>query len=261
MLSLANVHSGGRYLVVDETNGLLTASMVEKMDAQGMVMVVHENEHAALPIVELLNFSQEEQNACIYRMDLLHALHPEEDHLELRGEIAVEEDMDEKRRKAWHRKEERRKLLLKKEEVLHTGEFDALIVASTLDLSELVPLLLPKVAYGGNLVVYVRHAETLQEMHDVLTEREDLKLLGVDIHSNVVREWQIFSGRMHPINNHDSSGGLVYQGIRTLRNANVDMTTRRKKRRKGDDVREEDAAGGKKTKVDADAGDSSTPAL
>ncbi|QSL66075.1 hypothetical protein MERGE_003213 [Pneumocystis wakefieldiae] len=48
ILNLGNVQPGGKYIVVDETSGLLVASILERMDRIGQIMYIHTNEHPNL---------------------------------------------------------------------------------------------------------------------------------------------------------------------------------------------------------------------
>lgn len=57
LLSLANVHSGSKILVLEDTAGMILASLMQRMGGQGKVLVVHNKIHDKHSIVEQMNFS------------------------------------------------------------------------------------------------------------------------------------------------------------------------------------------------------------
>lgn len=48
ILNVGNVQPGRKYIVVDETSGLLIASILERMDCIGQIIYIHTNEHPNL---------------------------------------------------------------------------------------------------------------------------------------------------------------------------------------------------------------------
>lgn len=79
MMSLANVHPGGNYIVVDDTGGLVTGAMLERMDGEGTILLIHENEHPNFEIIKYLNFPEEMTNRMLKVMNLLQLYYPEEE--------------------------------------------------------------------------------------------------------------------------------------------------------------------------------------
>jgi tRNA (adenine-N(1)-)-methyltransferase non-catalytic subunit len=61
LLTLSNVRPGGRYLVVDDTGGLVTAALLERMGSDGRVMsFVESDSPPAWGVLNVMNFSERE---------------------------------------------------------------------------------------------------------------------------------------------------------------------------------------------------------
>jgi tRNA (adenine58-N1)-methyltransferase non-catalytic subunit len=59
MMSFANVHAGARFIVCEETQGLILGSVMERMGGVGEVLVVHEKEKERHIVAEYMNFGKE----------------------------------------------------------------------------------------------------------------------------------------------------------------------------------------------------------
>ena len=78
LLSLANIRPGGRYLIVDDTGGLVTAAVLDRMACQGRIMTFTDNDSPpSWSVLQVMNFS-EEQLACVKWLTWLEA---EEDYV------------------------------------------------------------------------------------------------------------------------------------------------------------------------------------
>lgn len=61
LLTMANVRPGGRYLVVDDTGGLITAAVLERMGSEGSILLFNESDSPpAWGILQTMNFSDRE---------------------------------------------------------------------------------------------------------------------------------------------------------------------------------------------------------
>jgi tRNA (adenine-N(1)-)-methyltransferase non-catalytic subunit len=61
LLVLANVRPGGRYLLVDDTGGLVTAAMLERMGCEGSIMTFTETDSPpAWGVLSVMNFAERE---------------------------------------------------------------------------------------------------------------------------------------------------------------------------------------------------------
>lgn len=61
LLTLSHVREGGRYLVVDDTGGLVTAALLERMGSDGRIMTFTEADSPpAWGVLNVMNFSPRE---------------------------------------------------------------------------------------------------------------------------------------------------------------------------------------------------------
>jgi tRNA (adenine-N(1)-)-methyltransferase non-catalytic subunit len=73
LLTLSNVREGGRYLVVDDTAGLVTAALLERMGSDGRIMIFNESDSPpAWGVLNVMNFSQREL-ACVKWLNWMEA--------------------------------------------------------------------------------------------------------------------------------------------------------------------------------------------
>jgi tRNA (adenine-N(1)-)-methyltransferase non-catalytic subunit len=79
LLNLASIRPGGRYLLVDDTSGLVLAAILERMGGSGRIMVLSENESPpAWPILESMNFGKAIVQKCVGSLNWAQA---EEDYV------------------------------------------------------------------------------------------------------------------------------------------------------------------------------------
>lgn len=58
MMSFANVHANSKFLVVDDTQGLIVAAVAERMGGYGTIVGIHEGENHNYDILRYMNFSK-----------------------------------------------------------------------------------------------------------------------------------------------------------------------------------------------------------
>ncbi|KAK9447701.1 Gcd10p family-domain-containing protein [Limtongia smithiae] len=221
IMSLANVHPGGNYIVVDETGGLVTGAMLERIytgdgeeDDGGSILFVHENEHANLDLLKYMNFSDEVLDKKVSAINLLQLYYPEEEE---DVKVLTEETlmkMKSSRRGQYYRRLARHKQLEIIFENIRLGRYDGLIIASTLEMSPLLQRLIPAVDGSRQLVLYHTAKEPLVPVaHELMA---DLRVLAPTILETRVRKYQVFPGRTHPEMTSKSGGGYVLWGTRVL---------------------------------------------
>jgi tRNA (adenine-N(1)-)-methyltransferase non-catalytic subunit len=73
LLNLGNIRPGGRYLVIDDTSGLVTAAMIERMGGEGRILTIVEvDSPPAWGVLSVMNFGARELN-CVRWMTWLEA--------------------------------------------------------------------------------------------------------------------------------------------------------------------------------------------
>lgn len=57
MMSHANIHAGGKYLVVDDVGGLIVGAILERLGGSGVVVALHQTVQSNYEIVKNMNFT------------------------------------------------------------------------------------------------------------------------------------------------------------------------------------------------------------
>jgi tRNA (adenine-N(1)-)-methyltransferase non-catalytic subunit len=77
LLLLANIHPEGRYLVVDDTGGLVTAALLDRMGCQGRILCFTESDSPpAWGVLSVMNYGERELE-CVKWLNWMEA---EEDY-------------------------------------------------------------------------------------------------------------------------------------------------------------------------------------
>ncbi|KAK9477448.1 Gcd10p family-domain-containing protein [Lipomyces japonicus] len=242
IMSLANVRPGGNYIVLDDTGGLITGAMMERMglsgkkttnddddDNHGSILFVHENEHANFDTLKFMNFSDQVINHTVKTINLLQLFHPqEEEPVKILSDDVIS-NMKPARRGQYYRRLHRHAELSAIFQNLTSGFYDGLILATTLDLSSsLLDKLLTGLAGSRQVVIYNPAKEPLVNYSHALMR--DLRVLAPTILESRVRKYQVYPGRTHPVMTMQSGGGYVLWGTRVLPSS--DVRAGGKKRRK-----------------------------
>ena len=311
--SLSNVHctpvdftpdshgkgmGNGRWLVIDETSGLLVASMVEKMgllhppepdqqpasqddgqevndnseepNALGVaigpppkpsrihktsnlalsntVTVLHANSQPNLALLRYFDFDHANPTPShplsrhLKSLSWLQLLSPEDDAAYTEPECFPDEVIKSwkgGRRGNYYRKRRRWEKIKSTVDEARAGGFDGLIIASTMDLKDLLQHTVPLLRGGAQIVIYSPTIEAVAEIADYysstrrtafVTEssesgsmfNEDFPLdptfvLAPTIHTVRCRPWQVLPGRTHPLmTGRGGSEGYVFTATRVL---------------------------------------------
>ncbi|KAK9460659.1 Gcd10p family-domain-containing protein [Lipomyces oligophaga] len=217
ILSLANVHEGGNYIVFDETGGLIAGAMLERMGNEGTILFVHENEHANMDVMKFMNFDVEQTNRMVKTINILQLFHPEEEEVVRTLSPEYLQNMKSSRRGQYYRKLERKGELDTIFKQLNNSDYDGLIMATTLETKLLLDKLIPALAGSRQLVIYNVSKEPLVEtVHDLMA---DLRVIAPTMLETRVRKYQVFPGRTHPMMTSRSGGGFLVWGTRVLPSA------------------------------------------
>ncbi|KAK9429022.1 Gcd10p family-domain-containing protein [Lipomyces doorenjongii] len=214
ILSLANIRPGGKYIVIDETGGLVAGAMMERMGGEGMIMFAHENEHPNMDVMKFMNFPEALVTQMIKTINLFELFYPEEEKdVKVLSEDILSK-MKSSRRGQYYRRLARHIELQSIFQHICDGLFDGLILATTLETKPLLDKLIPALQGSRPLVVYNAAKEPLvAASHDLIA---DLRVLAPTILESRVRKYQVFPGRTHPEMTSKSGGGYVLWGTRVL---------------------------------------------
>ncbi|CAN6640693.1 tRNA (adenine(58)-N(1))-methyltransferase non-catalytic subunit TRM6 [Trichomonascus vanleenenianus] len=211
MLNMANIQPGGTYLVVDDVCGVLVAALMERMGGEGTILLAHENEHYNLDALKYMNYS-DETLGMIKTITWLDFFYPEEyDEFTEKSEEDIKQ-LKQSAKSQYYKKRQRHADYLACRALVDAASFDALVVASTLDLTTLIPKLLPSVGGSRPIVAYHEYKELLVRLAHTLTG--DLRVIAPTVMETKVRPYQTLPGRMHPHMTGRGGGGYVLWGTR-----------------------------------------------
>ena len=285
----------GRWLVIDETSGLLVASMAEKMgllnpvDAPqahngyqkasdnederpagedgtdlskrpprihkssrlaqtNTITVLHANSQPNLALLRYFDFDHASPppshplSQHFRSLSWLQLLSPEDDPAYIEPESFPDEVIRTwkgGRRGNYYRKRRRWEKIKSTVDETRAGGFDGLIIASIMDLTDLLQHTVPLLRGGAPVVIYSPTIEALAELADCYSSArrtafvtdppspdsvptEDFPLdptllLAATIHTVRCRPWQVLPGRTHPLmTGRGGSEGYIFTATRVI---------------------------------------------
>ncbi|CAD6572124.1 MAG: tRNA (adenine(58)-N(1))-methyltransferase non-catalytic subunit trm6 [Cyphobasidiales sp. Tagirdzhanova-0007] len=219
MMALGNVRPGARVLVVDETSGLLTGAVAERLGGQGMILVLHPNDSPpANPLLPLLNLPPS-----FVQKDVLRDMHWGYTEASWPSLDLPIDPLDEQN-ETEHRSERERNRLRKRKAALEyhsstlkewaDGEFDALLVASQYETLSIINVTLPALAGSAQIVV---HSPIFQTLSDALQSLIPMPtVLNPTLIEPWLRQYQVLPGRTHPVMNGVGHGGFLLHATRVF---------------------------------------------
>jgi tRNA (adenine-N(1)-)-methyltransferase non-catalytic subunit len=238
LLALGNIQPGGRYLVIDETGGVVVNSLLERMRGIGEMLVVHENEHPNHSALKYSNYPEDVLKRMVKTINVLQFFDPEEERVEW---VNLPEDelreMKSSKKQHYYRRKENAQVINEAIDNSLRGEFDALIIASTLYTPTLVKKMAPSLAGSRPVVVYSQYKEPLVETQ--VESMQNFQLLAPTLHETRCRPYQTIQGRLHPLMTMKGGGGYLFSAIKVHPIENgVQAVGRGMKKRKIEDTKE-----------------------
>ncbi|GMM38340.1 tRNA 1-methyladenosine methyltransferase subunit [Saccharomycopsis crataegensis] len=240
ILNLANVRPGGRYLIMDESLGLLTYCMLERMNGQGEIVVVSENEHVNLTALERYsNYPPVYINKMVKTIDFLQFISPIDDILASDEACAFfkplpkdEVDKLSKTKKARYvKKFSNYSDLIKILKTCKSGNFDGLILLTTLYIPSVLESLIGKVGGSRSVVIYSQFKELLVETFHAIAN-QNIPILGASVYETRARSYQAVPGKIHPVMTSRGGGGYVMWGTRVFQLEKVEAVGKGNKKKK-----------------------------
>lgn len=215
LLSHANIRPGGRYLVIDDTSGVVIYAMLERMQGQGTILAIHENEHANLAALRHSNYSEEFQKKMIKTLSWLQFAEPENEmiHWEALGEQEIEQ-MKPTKKLQYERRLKRAAEINHALGMVIDGNFDALVSVTALNIPSILPLTIHRVGGSRPLVFYSQFKEVLLETQHALSSMKSV--LAPSIFETRARTYQTIQGRLHPLMTLKGYGGYILSGTRVF---------------------------------------------
>ncbi|TIB82590.1 Gcd10p-domain-containing protein [Wallemia mellicola] len=216
MLTLGNIQQGGRYLVVEETSGLLTAAILERLGGEGSVLLIHDADSPPnLDILESMNLPEESIRQSVRHLNWVTI---EEDFVNPPLKLEAKEGGEN-----WKSHHERDKILKRKEQLtalenlrkeFFDGDFDGLICASQYEPYGIVDKLHSRLSGSAPVVLHHPHLAVLTEAHMKL--RNSRNFLSPVVSESWLRQYQVLPGRTHPNMQMSATGGYLLHTLRVF---------------------------------------------
>lgn len=215
LMTYSNVRPGGKYLLIDETGGVILYAMLERMNCEGTIVLIHENEHANYSALKHSNYLDDLIRSKVKMINWLQILEPEQEKIEFE-EIAGPElsEMKAPKRSQYYRRQKRANEINEVIELVEQGNFDGFISVTTLDPKSYLPMIIPKIGGSRPMAIYSQFKETLLETQHFLTT--DKRILAPSIFETRVRHYQTIIGRIHPTMTMRGYGGYLLIGTRVF---------------------------------------------
>ncbi|CAH6720406.1 tRNA (adenine(58)-N(1))-methyltransferase non-catalytic subunit Trm6p [[Candida] jaroonii] len=215
MLNYSNVRPGGKYLLVDETGGLILYAMLEKMGFEGEVLLVHENEHPNYSMLKHCDIPEDVLDKSVKFINWLQILEPSNERIDF--EVLSDEQISGLRggkRAQYFRRLKRANDINHVIDSIETGNFDGFISVTTLDATTFLPYVIPLVGGSRPICIYSQFKETLMEIQHGLMN--DKRILAPSIYETRVTPFQTIPGRLHPVMTMRGFGGFVLTGTKVI---------------------------------------------
>lgn len=224
ILNLANVQYGGKYLVMDDTKGLLLGSIIERVaptnyEQKSKILLVHEEDQYHGHVLQMFNFTKEQ-------MSVLHEIHVRDCLPEVLEAIPwVPAHSDPEKLQMYAEKIEARRLnFIEKQErkmsarrLYDEKDFTSIILAvdpGAYTVESLIDTWYPFLQPGGSLVIYSSSKEALNPaFYESLVSE---KFTDVFFTESFLRPYQTAEGRVHPMMTCNGHGGFVLKMIKTI---------------------------------------------
>ena len=224
ILNLANVQYGGKYLVMDDTKGMLLGSIIERVaptnyEQKSQILLVHEEDQYHGHVLQMFNFTKEQ-------MSVLHEIHVRDclpEVLEATPWVPAHSDQEklklyaekiEARRLNFVEKQERRMAARKSYDEKNFTSIILAVDPGAYYVESLIDTWYPFLQPGGSLVIYSSSKESLNPaFYDSLVSD---RVTDVFFTESFLRPYQTAEGRMHPMMNCNGHGGFILKMIKTI---------------------------------------------
>ncbi|RXW22686.1 hypothetical protein EST38_g3160 [Candolleomyces aberdarensis] len=215
MLNLANIHPGGKYLLVDDASGLVAAGILDRLGGEGRLLAICDTESPpAFHVLQQMNF-EPHITKTLASLNWATAL---ETHNPIvpPSELAAGEVRSERQKSRLKKRKAINDVLENTRQELFAGEFDGLVIASEYEPFSIIERLFPYVAGSAPIVV---HSPYVQILSDLQTRLRSLpQYLCPSVTEGWLRKYQILPGRTHPMMAMSGSGGFILHTLKIHEN-------------------------------------------
>lgn len=230
----SNIRPGGKYLLVDETGGIIIYLMLERMGFEGEILVIHENEHPNYSALQFCNIDPQVLEKTVKFINWLQVLEPNNERIEFE-EKSIEElnQMKSTKKAQYYRRLKRASEINYCIDQIENGNFDAFISITTLDANSYLPHIIPLVGGSRPITIYSQYKETLLDIqHNLMNDK---RVLAPSILETRVRPYQTIPGRIHPLMTMRGFGGYILNGLKVYAQESVQAVGKGPFKRKRDD--------------------------
>lgn len=215
LMTYANVRPGGKYLIIDETGGVVLYAMLERMNYQGTVLTIHENEHPNYNALKHCNIPDDIFKEVVKLINFLQIIEPENEKIHFE-ELSSDQlaQLKGPKRSQYYKRLKRTSNINTAIDLFQEGNFDGFISVSSLDPVSFLPLTIPKVGGSRAIVLYNQFKEVLLDVQHHLSS--DKRILAPSIFETRVRPFQTIPGRIHPLMTMRGYGGYLLWGTRVF---------------------------------------------
>ncbi|KAJ3397084.1 tRNA (adenine(58)-N(1))-methyltransferase non-catalytic subunit trm6 [Lobulomyces angularis] len=216
LISLANLRatSGAKYLVVDDSQGLVVGAMLERTNGISHILGLHEKENHAYEILKTMNFEQKVLDSVLLLpwKNIKEEIRFEKEENSARKELdATISSQRENRRNA------RLNKLSAAKKFLNEGEYHSLIIATYFSVQPILQTLTQYLAGSATVAIYSNHKEHLLECYNFLRNSKEFQ--NVELIESFLRDYQVpveGSSGTHPKMTVLGGGGFILSAVRVL---------------------------------------------
>ncbi|GIY09462.1 hypothetical protein CEXT_303561 [Caerostris extrusa] len=213
MLAFCNITSGGKYIIMDTVNGLLTAAVLERLGTEGCAVQLHLG-HFSLNtyqhIIKALNLPRTILQSLLHNIDLKNVVPL------LRGmeevPMVIDPSVADSHAKEHNTKaEEKKDHIQKVKEILRPKNMDSLLVAVKHHPANVLQLL-DLLSFSRPFAIFSMYQEPLVDCYVKLKSRGDI--ISLNISETWLRKYQVLPERTHPCYYMSGTGGFLLTGIK-----------------------------------------------
>ncbi|KYQ96687.1 tRNA-methyltransferase subunit [Tieghemostelium lacteum] len=239
ILTMANIHSTQKVLLMETTSGYLTGAIAERMNSpDGLIFVPHiGNGGPNLSIVKNFGLSKSTLDTIkSFELKLIDQLNQKNlisstssnnnnnNNNHDNNNMDIEEQPDKKKLKVDQTLSSTTST--KDKEILdliENGGYNSLIVVTKYSPLSLTLSLFPYLNASGQFVIYSQFIQQLLEVHQVLQDKN--LAVNLNISEIWMREYQVLPKRTHPEMSMDGASGYILTGIKVKTTNNIKPTS------------------------------------
>ncbi|CAI2316850.1 unnamed protein product [Caenorhabditis sp. 36 PRJEB53466] len=223
IMQMAAVHHGKKVIVFEQTLGLITSAVVERLGGKGACVHIHRGAVAqSIPCLHSMNYDQQTLSTFLpvrIKCVLAGRQLPYENHRrtnENGEEMAENGAKEEQDLEAMGRRNDRLERERIGVETIENGLAHSLLIASrTVDPINVLELLYSKLAPSASIVIYSPHQNVLIAAYDWLSKRGAINLVLTE---QMCRVMQVLPDRTHPLMAQHVAGGHVLTAVKVVDN-------------------------------------------